>query len=823
MPLLDATLGDARIALRSLARARGFAVVTLVVLTAGIAAVTTVFSVVNAAAFRPLPYPHAERTVAVSERREGSGDAAFSAVSPAAVRALRAERATFERVAAYAAEPVNARLGGDPVRLAAVAADSALLPLLGVPPALGRWPTTEEIGADAPVALVADRLWRARLGGGADVIGRTIEVNGVRRTVIGVMPPRFDFPSGTALWLPLPERAGADDAAGSLGAVVRLRGGVPLPRARERARDVAARLAAADPARFRRVALVLRDGMLDRQAELVARFGTMFLVAALLVLLVACANVGTLLLVRAAERRGEMAVRASLGASRARLVRQSLTESLLLGLAAGGCATAVSAGAVRLVASRIPGGLPGWVELGVDWRVLAWALGTSLVATAAFGALPARHGTRVDLVGGLKAGGGTGTRAATGRRGIAVQLALSLALLVGAALMWRSFRVVATLRHGYDLDRVLQVRLAFGDRAWPGAPARMRLARDVAARLAELPGVAGVAVRAPRGAWVDSLGDSASAAARPAPGDPADAGVYLVGDAPDAGARPRLAAPPETRVVSAGYFGVMGIALLRGRALTDDDRAGAPYVAVVSRELARALWPGRDPLGERLRVGRRGAPVRVVGVAADTRDPRGGAHGTEVGPEPILYLSALQMAGRAPEVLVRSPRDPAALAAAVRRAVGELDPTQAPRVATLAAMARAGAQEIGVVGGAMTALGACALALALLGTYGVVAYGVAQRTRELGVRAALGATTRDVVRLVVGDGMRVVAVGFAAGGALAVALAGALRTMLVGVSPLDPAAYLVVLPPFALLALVACWLPARRAARVDPAEILRTG
>ncbi|HEX7018617.1 MAG TPA: ADOP family duplicated permease [Gemmatimonadaceae bacterium] len=820
---MDATTADLRFAIRSFRRAPGFAGVALVILTLGIASVTTVFSVIDAALFRPLPYPDASRIVALAEQR-ANGVLFYSMASPASVRELRAGVPAFDRVAAYREDFALLRQGGTTRALWITDVDTSVFPMLRVAPERGRLPSADEIREGAPVVVISDALWRTSFGGDDRVLGREIDLDGHVRTVVGIMPLGVGFPTRSLAWVPLDERrdAASDPTSPDVGVIARLRPGASKAAAAQELQIVAARLAAAYPRAFRGLRLEVRDEMIDRGTYVVRLFGSIFVAAALAVLLVACSNIANLFLVRAMERRGEMAVRAAMGASRARLVRQLFSECLVLGLVAGACATMLSAWGVRLVLSLVPTQqFPTWLRFGVDVRVLAFATFVSFVATVAFALLPAREGTRLDLTKTLKAGGGDDGRVMRhGRIGVVAQVGFALALFVVATLLWRSYHTIARLDRGTDVDHVLDVSMFYPGERVLDVAAHTERARALADRIAARPGVTSVALRGGAMGWIDSAGAAARAGASPERTDQIfDPLPYLPerGDrSPVKDAWPRL----QALAVSDAYFRTLGIPIVRGRAFSDADRPGTSYGAIVSRLLAGRLWPGEDAVGRTMRIGRRGATVTVVGVARDVRQLRGGLQGSSADPLLSLYLSDRQAVSQ-PAVLVRTAGDPALLESDVASVARAFDRNMVVGLRTLRDEARLEALPYAAIAGILGTFALCALALAMIGTYGVIAYRVALRRREIGVRMALGGSVRDVVLLVVRQGMRYTGAGLGLGVVLALGMTQLVRFLLVGVSPLDVPSYAAVVACFVVVSLLACWLPARRAASVDPAIALR--
>ncbi len=819
---MDTLLQDLRYALRTLARSPGFALAAVLTLALGIGANATVFSLVNALLLRPPPHVAEPGRLVAVYTSDYSGPP-YGASSYADYLDFRAETRVFEGVAAYLPRPVALGEGERVERTGVEVVSGNYFGVLGVKPRMGRFFLPEEGSASGaqPSVVVSHDLWLRFLDGAPDVVGKTVRVNGRPFTVVGVAPEGFRgslrgvsfdawVPAGAAAAVGLEEGFLTNRGARGAFVLARLRPGVTLEQARARMEGVARGLHAAHPESWtdlrkqgRRISLLP-----EAEARILpqVRGPALGLLALLggtvgLVLLVCCANVAGLMLARATGRTQEVGVRLSLGATRGRIVRQMLTESLLLA-AAGGAAGVLAAvwATDLLMAVRIPAPLRVGLDLRPDARVLA---ATALVVAATgvvFGLAPALRASRPDLVGVLKGGGGTVGR---GRRRfplrsalVVAQVAVSLLLLVGAGLFLRSLQRAAGIDPGFRVDNLLLVSLE----PPPGAERtadRVRVAREVQERAAALPEVvsASWAAYAPMGIETSRRGVSVEG--------------YQPGEGED------MEIP--FNVVGPRYFETMGTPLLRGRPLDARDRRGAPGAVVVNEAFARRYWPGRDPLGRRVSLsGPEGPFLEVVGVA---RDGKYSSLADE--PRPYVYASALQEDWGA-VLHLRTAGEPRRVLGALRAAVREAAPgwsLEEPR--TMAEQLDASLLVQRAAGRVLAVFGCAALLLAAVGVYGVLAYAVARRRREIGVRMALGARAADVLRLVLRQGVVLTALGVAIGLPAAWALARLLGGFLLGGSASDPVAFLGTPLLLAAVALLACWIPARRAVRVDPMVSLR--
>jgi putative ABC transport system permease protein len=815
---VEELVADIRFGLRSLSRSAGLAITALGTLVLGIASITTVFSFVNAG-FRPLPYKDANRIVTLNQQ---SPTGWHMGVSLPVVQYIRETNRSFERLSAFRSDRVDALIGGEAKQLSSLLVDTSFAAMLATPAAIGRFLTRDEILGDASSVVVSDDLWRT-LGGDSTVVGRTLRLTQRLYTIVGVMPPGFEYPTRVKAYIPIAMRPDSGELAidARVTLLGKLRPGIDREAAREEMRRLSTRLTDVDPV-LAKHKIAVADEMVERPTSgKVGQLIALFLGAALFVVLIVCSNVANLMVVRAAERRTEMAVRASLGAGRWRLARQTLTESLILAGTAGILGTLASIALVRVILALIPTSqLPSWLQFGLDVRVLVFSLAMTTIVTVIVSLLPIRVATRFDLVSALRAGGmsaGRGRDLKLGsRRGLVIQLALSVALFMGAALLARSYQRLASFDFGYPADRIVAVRPYFNPARYPTSESRLDLAEQVVAGLIGAPGVAVAAVWAPTSLLNTRATDAAT---RPA-------------------ARQRLA-DPRLRVdghqlppgsstmdvrffaVSDDYFRILGVRTIAGRGFRADDTNGSNPAVVVSRTLARSAFADANPLGRTLQRGQDGDRFTVIGVVEDVRRPsRNAALGGIASAD--VYASTRQVAPPYPEIVALADGDVGAVKGIVAGAVRETDPdlvAGAPR--TMDSDLETTKMVIRIFGSLFGFFAGSALLLSIIGIYGVVAYGITQRTREIGIRMALGGTSRAVVSLLLREGAVFTVVGIVLGVVIAMASGGLLRTLLWGTSPLDPVVYVVVTLLFAAVATLACYLPARRAARVDPLVALR--
>ncbi|HEU0052911.1 MAG TPA: ABC transporter permease [Longimicrobium sp.] len=807
---MDTFLQDLRYAVRTLLRSPGFALVAVLTLALGIGLNTAMFSVVNGVLLRPLPYEDPGSLVRLYHvhHEKAPEGGTFSAED---LEDVRAGARGFSSLAGYWYAPGQSGLnltgsGGEPRRVQAAFVDPEFFPLLGVGAARGRVLRREEgvAGADASV-VISDRFWRARFNGDPGVVGRTVTLDGRPFTVVGVMPPRFAYPAREAeAWVPL-SLLGENAAPRRrdnrwLNAVGRLAPGADPSAAAASAGAVLRRLSADHPgtnegwsgARLQ----TLRDAVVGPvRPALLVLLGTV-----VLVLLVACANLANLLLSRASAREREIAVRTALGAGRGRLVRQMLTESLVLALLGGVVGLALAQAGVRVLLAASAGTVPRPEEVGLDARVALFALVLSLLTVALFGLVPAARAARQATAETLRDGGRGGTeRRGGGTRAALVlgQTAVAMVLLVGAGLLINSFMRLVSVDPGFRAENVLVASFTIPSNRYDGPDAITRYRNEVLRRVGEIPGVVA----------------AGAAKTQPLRGGGEQYEFTLPGRS---GANSVLSPAAGAYIVSPGYFGALGIPLVRGRVFEPRDEAeGAPYVIMVNQAAARRYWPGADPVGQTVMLGQ--ATLTVVGVAGDVRN-----EGLAADAGPAVYVPFGLLPRVATQLFVRTTGDPAAAAQAVREAIHAADPMQPiAEIRTLrSAMAETVAQPrfftllLGLFGG-------LALLLAALGLYGVVAYSVTRRTAEIGIRMALGARAGDVVWMVVKRALGPTLAGIAVGAVGAWILSRLMASMLFQVRPADPATFAAAALVLVSVALLAAWLPARRAAHIEPSSALR--
>ena len=806
---------DARYGARMLLKRPGFTFVAALALAVGIGANTAIFSVVNALLLKPLPYYDPQRLVWVGETWPNRNTEFV--LSPDYIE-WRAQSNAFEHLVAFGPGAVNLTGRGEPERLECVYSTASLFPALGVTPVVGRAFTPEEDRpGGAPVALLSHGLWQRRFGGDPNVVGQSLTLEGQSRLVIGVMPAEFQFSREAELWLPIrlnAERELRRERMSVVNVVGRLKTDSSIERAREELNLIARRIEQANPKQFPgaqvRVTPLGERLVGDLRRPLQALFG-----AVAFVLLIACANVANLLLARSAARQKEMAIRAAMGAGRWRLIRQTLTESLLLSALGGVAGFLLAVWGVKVLVALSPDNLARVKESGpfsfVDGAVFGFTLVVSLLTGVVAGLIPALQTSQVNLSDALKEG--AGNAAASLRRGarrampalVVGELALTLALSIGAGLLIKSFLRLRAVELGYDPENVLTMMVHLNSSKYPpGAPQQKAYYQELLARVKALPGVEWVAI---------STG-------LPFTGISGRGPLTIEGRAPVPDSQKPLM---EMNEISHDYFRAMGMRLRAGRAFTERDDETAPPVAIINETLARRYFPGEDPLGKRILAGYP-TPARawtIVGVAPDLR--RYGLE-EEVGPEFYRpYLQETGILGFVPVKLeVRAVGDSLNLAAAVRRQALAIDPDQP--VFSMRTMERRLAESIAPRRFQMMLFGvfaAVALAMATVGIYGVISHSVGRRAHEIGIRMALGAKPRDVLRMVVAQGMRLALIGLAIGLTGALALTRVMSSLLFSVSPTDPATFAIVSLLLAGVAFLAIYFPARRATKVDPVVALR--
>jgi len=797
-------LQDFRYAVRLLARSPGFTFAAVVALALGIGASTAIFSVVRAVLLRPLPYADADRVVMVWDSNPGRGWEK-SAVSPGNFADWSEGQASFDALVALQTTGYVLTGQGDPERLDGVRASAQLFDLMGAEPALGRAFTADEYGpGGACVVILPDSLWRKRFGGRPDILGTPLTLDAERCTVVGVMPPDLRLPTGAEILAPMVMDADERARHGRhyLLVMARLAPGITSEAATTEMRGLAARIEQAHPETNTgwtvRVVPLYEEVVGDVRPALLALGG-----AVGCLFLIACANVANLLLARSASRRGEIAVRAALGARPARIMRQLLTESVVLALLGGGLGVLLAVWGVDLIRTLQPGTLPRAETIAVDGTTLAFTCGLSILTGLLFGVLPGLLLARSRLFGALQESGRGERGRMSGRVRaslVAAQVALAHVLLVGAGLHVRSLVTLMDVDPGFRADGVLAVDIArLPQRSYPDQPHQAAFYDRVLDSLTALPGVAA----------------AAACSSVPVSGNDRIFSIEVEGQPPR---------PPEQAVsanwysISPAYFETMRIPVVRGRVFGERDGPASPRVAIINETLARRIFPGEDPIGRRLFMGiDSGVAREIIGVVGDVRH-----YGLDQGVTMQMYEPYRQRPLDSITFLLSTRTDPGALAGAARRAVLSIDPElPVTGTRTLAAIVADSTAQRRFTLLLLMIFAGTALVLAAVGIYGVVAYTVSQRTHEIGVRMALGAERRAILGLVLRQGMTMVLAGVAAGLGGALLLARLVRAMLFGVGAADPVTYAATVALLSLVAFAATYLPALRATRVEPTTALR--
>jgi putative ABC transport system permease protein len=802
--LMRAFHQDVRYALRMLSRQPGVTFLVVIMLALGIGANAAIFSAVNAILLRPLPYEDPDRLVMLWEKRPAEG-VMNNVVSPADFVDWTAQATSFERMAAMTSLPADLTGVGDPVRLRAGAVSPSFFDLLGVRPLLGRTFREDEgtVGQHR-VVILSHHLWTSQFGRDPSVVGRRLLLNGISHEVVGVLPATFESPDEMLdLWAPLPYREVTTPLARAnheLLVFARMKDGVTIHQARADMDRVGSKLEQLYPQTNRGHGGWAEP--LDERLRTPVRSSLLLLLGAVaFVLLIACVNVANILLANAAGRRREMAVRAAVGAGRARLAGQMLTESLLLALLGGLAGLVVAWWGIGLLRQLAPGGVPlvGLPHLGLDARVVAFAAGLSLLTGVLFGFLPAWHLAGQDVNASLKDGGRSpaGVRRRLRVALVISEIALASLLLVAAGLTLRSFQSVLDLEPGFTREGVLAAGVALPAARYPDNPTRLSAFDRLEEELRGLPGVTAVG----------------GTSHLPLSGRDSRRGVGIEGRTPVPDAPTRA----HPRSITPGYFQAMGITLREGRAFTAADTATAPRVAIVNDTMARRYWPGASPVGKRIRLSGIDEWIAVVGVIADVKH-----WGLERAVNPEMYFPETQYVSSSLTFVVRTAGDPAALAGSVRERVRTIDadlPVSGIRtmedVAAVSVAARRGGMLL------LAVFGALALVLAGAGIHGVMSHLVALRTSEMGIRATLGASPGSIMGLVLREGAVQALAGLAIGLTGGVLLMRTFQTVLFGVAPADPVTLIAVSGGLFATAIAACAVPARRAMRVDPVTALR--
>jgi putative ABC transport system permease protein len=821
---MDGFRQDLAYAIRTLLKSWSVTLIAVATLALGIGANTAIFSVVNSVLLRPLPFQNSDRIVYILEKLPGfSTDIPMNAPD---YNAFRERQQTLEQMGIYSNKHFDVSGTGSPERVMGARASASVFPLLGISPLMGRTYTEEEDQPGRAIVVISFGLWQRKYGADPTILGRAIQLNRQPYTVIGVMPKAFEFPlrgeswsnHPADLWVPMAFTAEERQGWGNMynhNVVARLKPGVTLAQAQSDASRTIAQVEALYPAEMLAFFKGTHVGAaVTPYSQIVTgdvRLPLLLLLVAVgFVLLIACANVANLLLARSTARQKEIAVRAAMGADRWRLARQMITESTVLGLLSGLAAILLGGWGVELILSLAPADLPRMQEVQIDWRVFLFALALSLATAILIGITPAIEATRIDPLESLKEGG-RGGGPSRGRRKlqsllIVSQTALAVMLLIGAGLLTRSFTMLLKTDPGFRPQRVVTTTVALPLQAYSKAAAIRSFWKELLARSESLPGV-------------NAVGFSTDL--------PLDAGEHDGVTVEGYEGSPNNLPNITQSWILGDYFGAMGITLKRGRYFTPEEMVNAPSVVIVSEAAARAYWPGQNPIGKRIRYSGK-AWRTVIGVAGDVKDAS-----LQAPAAPHAYTPYLEEADallenpnfdelRTLHLAVRTGVDPSLVFTSIRSAVGAIDSQIA--LDDLKTMDSAidkslAPQRFNL---ALVALFAVlAIFLAAVGVYGVLSYSIGQRTREIGVRIALGAQRGRVLRMAVGEGMKLAILGTAVGMAGGFVLTRLMASLLFGITARDPLTFAAVGVVVALVSFAACYIPARRAMRVDPIVALR--
>jgi putative ABC transport system permease protein len=795
---------DLRYGWRMLLKRPGFTLVAVITLALGIGANTTIFSFVNGILLRSLPYPQPERLVILDETALKRGVTSMGVSYPNFLD-WREQNRVFEDVAAYDTSSLALTGGGEPEQLQGAVVSHGLLEILRVSPLLGRTFTeAEDRPKNDTIIILSYGLWQRRFGGDPDIIGQALTLNARSYTVIGIMPPDFRFPEVAEYWTPLAfDTQTYTRTDHGLGAVARLKEGMSIEQARAEMNDIAARIEQQNPVTNEGLGVSV-TGMHQALAGDYRQALIILLSVVGCVLLVACANVANLMLVRATTRQKEIAIRAALGARRGRIIRQLLTESLLLGAAGGALGLLIAVWGLDLLLAAIPIKLPFWMKFSLDWCVLGFTFGVSLLTGLGFGILPALQASRTNLNETLKEGGRSA--AGTGRQRsrslmVVAEIALSLVLLVGAGLMMRSFLRLQQVNPGLNPTGVMTMRINLPRARYSQDARRSDYYRQLLERLRSLPGVEAAGAISTLPLHGNTWGRSLTVEGFP---------ILSVGQAPLI----------QHNVITPGYFHALGIVIREGRDFTDADTVEGPKIAIIDERLAHEYWPNESAIGKRIRFGppEDNEPWHtIVGVVGAVRHER-----LEATTRNSVYLSHAEIPIGGMFLALRTMAKPEAMIEPMRAQIHELDASlPITNVRTMEEVVARSIWQPRLYTVLFGIFAAVALLLAAVGLYGVMAYTVTIRTHEIGLRVALGARPGDVLRLIAGQGIKLALAGVASGLVAALLLTRLMASLLFSTSASDPLTFTGLAALLMLVALLACYVPARRATKVDPMVALR--
>jgi putative ABC transport system permease protein len=817
--VLETLWQDVQYGIRMLVKNPGFTVVSVLALALGIGANTAIFSVVNAVLLRPLPYRDPDRLVFVLRTQP---PIMRGPISRPDFFEWQTQQKVFQEIAAYYTESYNLTGVEEAERIAGVRVTESFFSLFGIAPAHGRFflPAEAQAGDNSSgggrVAVISYGMWQREFGADPQLVGRTISLNGEAYTVVGVAPPGFGFPRRSEIWTPaILGEAKTERGSNYLLVIGRLKDGVTVSQAQAQMNQVASVLAQQYPENDTNLSVTISP-LLDEQVRSIRSVLLILLGAVAFVLLIACANVANLLLARATSRQKEIAVRTALGATRSRIIRQLLTESVLLALLGGILGVLLSMWGIKLLVALAPANIPRVGEIGLDQWVLGFTLLISVLTGIIFGLAPALQVSTTNLNEVLKEGTrGAATssphRSLLRRSLVVVEIALSLVLLVSAGLLIESIRRLTDVNPGFNTQNLLTANVSFPRRKPSSTSNNTETAeaeqvqeasnflKEAQNRISSLPGVQAVgAINDLPVSGQGSVNGDFNIEGRP---------KYRSGEAPVA----------EFRLITSDYFRAIGIPLLKGRNFTEADGLHAQVPIMINETLARRFFPGEDPLGKRLLVLDE-KPHEIIGVVGDARQ-----WGLEKPPDPEVYFSYAQMAfGSGTTLVARTNVEPGSLSEGLRRAVRDVNP-DAPvySIKTMTQVLADSTAQRRFNTILMTSFAAVALLMAAIGLYGVISYSVAQRVHEIGIRMALGAQFGDVMRMVLWQGFKLALAGVISGLIVSLLLTRVMATLLYGVSATDPLTFICVSVLLTGVALLACYIPARRAAKVDPMIALR--
>ncbi len=794
---------DIRYAIRTLLKRPGFLVVAVSTLALGIGATTAMFTVVNSVLLRPLDFPEPERIVLLEGINPRLGITQSNMSVPDVVD-WQEQSQSFEQIAGFITWGAFLATGEETERVRAADVSPEFFPLFRTAPLSGRIIQAGDLQAEsAPVTVISYGLWQRRFGGAADVVNRKVTLSGVTNTIVGIMPAGFNYPADTELWtaFPLDPREVRDNRY--LNVVSRLKPGVSVQQAQTEMDTINQRLAQ----NYVETNSGWSVRLTELQERMVGELRTSLLMlfgAVAFVLLIACANVANLLLARAAYRQKEIALRTALGASRLRLVRQLLTESVLLSVVSGAIGLALSVWLIKLLVAISPPNTPRFEEISINWQVFLFAFGVTILAGLLFGTVPALQTSHGNLNETLKESGRTaapgGRRNRIGSLLIVSEVALSFVLLAGAGLLIKSFVQLRKIDPGFNADNVLAVRLTLPPGKYKQGEPRAQIYKQLVEQVKTVPGVqsAGAVLSLPLGGDTFNVGRGVLLEGRPATPEAASNAAHLP--------------------ITPDYFRALNIPLKQGRTFTDYDNEQAPKVVIVNETMARRLWPGESPVGRRFSIWRDEKFSReVVGVVGDTK-----AELDKEGEQQMYVPYAQDATWGSLSLVVRTNSEPTAVAGSVREAIKSVDKGVATyNLKTMNDVVSTSAAPRRVPMLLLSSFAGIAMLLAMIGIYGITSYYVTQRTHEIGVRMALGAQIADVLKLVLRRAMLLAVIGVVVGIAGAIVVTRYLETLLFGVKPIDAITFVAVALGLVIVALVACLIPARRATKVDPLTALR--